>query len=69
MKTWTYATIIDHANDPYEALWLAIEATRLEGNLCAECGKELTRHKRGPMRLYCTNACKQRAYRERQLAA
>ena len=32
---------------------------------CEECGKPVTRPRRGPSGLYCSPACKQRAYRRR----
>lgn len=32
---------------------------------CEECGGPIARPRRGPLALYCSPACKQRAYRRR----
>jgi hypothetical protein len=36
-----------------------------DGGACAECGGPIPRPQRGPRGLYCSPACKQRAYRRR----
>lgn len=58
--------------DPYEALELAIVATRmlgLEGEACAcGCGARVFRKERGRKRRYYENSCRQLAYRERARA-
>lgn len=36
-----------------------------EARDCEECGKQVKRPARGPRGLYCSPACKQRAYRAR----
>jgi hypothetical protein len=55
--------------DPYEALWLAISLVTFElknGKRC-ECGcmEKLEQQENGRPRRFATDACRQRAYRQR----
>lgn len=34
--------------------------------MCVSCGGQTTNHPDGRPRIYCSNACRQREYRERQ---